>query len=532
MLKIMIVDNETAIRKGLVHCIRWETLGCVVAAQAVDGIDALEQLSAIQPDIIISDIRMPGMDGLELARQVSERYPHIKLIILTGFPDFEYAQRAIEYRVVDFVLKPTSVESLTQAIEKAKARIEEEQSSKELAQRLANKSEQNLMLERGMLLHDLMHRVELSHLYVLNRMAQLSMDLSSYHVLRLEIAPLFADETREADMLPCLQQAKEVLQDSLDGFCVYFAPYGDQACYAVVCTPDTAALAARCAETVDILGSLPRFSLYIGISSHFTDPLLMADAVQQADQAMQFARYSAAQPVASYQQLPEIPPQAMQRVFEGLRLMKSAVENQNLAASQEILRRLFAFMRETGLPVENIRTICLYVYQFCLSLLFLPSDQLHLSAGSEVSALKQLIDGNSADQLERIMQDYVRQMIEQSGGTDGDADVVVRTVQSYIAQHCAEDLSLEQLAGMVYLSPSYLSRLFKRETGENLSSYIQNVRIEQAKLLLRTTSLKTYEVAERVGISDPVYFSRIFKKITGVKPKDYRRETDSDPDKS
>lgn len=88
--------------------------------------------------------------------------------------------------------------------------------------------------------------------------------------------------------------------------------------------------------------------------------------------------------------------------------------------------------------------------------------------------------------------------------------------------HYGEALSLEQLAQQFYLSPSYLSRIFKRETGVNLSTYLQNVRIEAAKTLLRTSDLKSYEVAERVGINDPVYFSRIFKKVTGLKPKDYR----------
>lgn len=120
MLKVMIVDNESAIRKGLVHCIHWGDLGCEIAAQADDGMMALEQIPVIQPNIVISDIRMPGMDGLELAEIIARDHPGIKVIILTGYPDFAYAQRAIQYHVVDFVLKPMTVENLTNAIEKAR----------------------------------------------------------------------------------------------------------------------------------------------------------------------------------------------------------------------------------------------------------------------------------------------------------------------------------------------------------------------------------------------------------------------------
>lgn len=151
MLKVMLVDNEAAIRKGLAHGIRWESLGCTVVAQAEDGEDALAQISRVLPDIVISDIRMPGMDGLTLAGELYRRWPHIKTIILTGFPDFSYAQRAIAYQVVDFVLKPTSVEQLTAAIEKARVQIQEEQTHQKLRSELASRSEENLSLQQDML---------------------------------------------------------------------------------------------------------------------------------------------------------------------------------------------------------------------------------------------------------------------------------------------------------------------------------------------------------------------------------------------
>lgn len=524
MFKVMIVDNESAIRKGLAHCIRWETLDCVVAAQACDGLDALEQFSAVRPNIVISDIRMPGMDGLELAHHISQEHPYTKVIILTGFPDFEYAQKAIEYGVIDFVLKPTSVETLVNAVEKAKKRISEEAHKEKLAQELACKAEQNLLLERGMLLHDLINRVDLSYLYVLNRMVQLDLDLSSYHVLRMDIAPIDESWPQEQSLLPYLQQSQEVLFENLreqQMHQVYPAPLGDQSCYVIVCTADTSLLLSICTETVRIIGSMPRFSLSIGISQHWTDPLRMADASDQADQAVHFARYTTEEPVILYDQIPAIPPQVLQRVMSDLKALKEQIEWRNQVEAYAILGNLFVFIRENRLPVENVRSICIYIYQLCLSLPFSSNNAEVISFG-ELPGIKRLIEQDSVDQMEAAMGTFLEYVLQQSDESCADSAGVIRTVRTYITEHCAEDISLEALASLVHLSPTYLSRLFKRETGETLSAYIQDVRIERAKNLLCTTSMKIYEVAEQVGFSDPVYFSRMFKKATGVKPKDFR----------
>lgn len=523
MFKVMIVDNETAIRKGLAHCIDWKSMDCVVAAQAEDGIDALNQIPAVCPDIVICDIRMPEMDGLELVRHLHETYPHIQAIIITGFPDFEYAQRAIEYRVVDFVLKPTSVEALTQSIEKAKARIAEESSNQHLAQKLADQSEQNLLLQRAMLLHDLIGRVNLSRLYTLDRMSRLELDLTNYYVVRLDIEPI---EEEETELLAYLQQAQHVFADCLSEYPVYFVPYGDQVCFAVVCCPETDRLTGLCREAVDIIGSLPRFRLYIGVSRHYSDPVSMADAADEAGQAVQFARHSPEQPVVSFFQMPVIPHQIMDHIFAYLRLLKSSIENQNSGGTLKIIAELFDFIRENKIPIEEIRNICVYIHQFCINPLFFNGAE-NYAVEIGLPALKKLIDGGSVDSLEKNMLTFAESMLERMACDASGQGNLIHTIKSHIAQHYREELSLEGLAGLVYLSPSYLSKLFKRETGENLSTYMQNVRIDAAKILLRTTPLKTYEVAERVGISDPVYFSRIFKKVVGVKPKDYRKnETD------
>ena len=151
-----------------------------------------------------------------------------------------------------------------------------------------------------------------------------------------------------------------------------------------------------------------------------------------------------------------------------------------------------------------------------------PQAAAHMMADGGMTSLKRILETASIAEMEDCTRSFARQMLEPvlDGGTN--IEHLIQSVKAYVDSHYGEALSLEQLAQQFYLSPSYLSRIFKRETGVNLSTYLQNVRIEAAKTLLRTSDLKSYEVAERVGINDPVYFSRIFKKITGFKPKDYR----------
>ncbi|MGL6202165.1 MAG: response regulator [Lachnospiraceae bacterium] len=525
MLKVMIVDNETAIRKGLIHCIRWENLDCIITAQAEDGIDALEQLPSVKPDIVISDIRMPGMDGLELAREIREHYPRIKVIILTGFPDFEYAQQAITYQVVDFVLKPTSVESLTRSIEKAKLYITEERVGQELKQKLANEEEQNLVLQRELLLRDLIRGTKFSQLYLLNRMAQLEIDLTSYYILLLDISSLAEGSILEPDdekLIMFSGQVQTVISECLNDCTVFFIPWNDQKSYSIVQSIADFPVQERCTEAINILSSLPQFTLSIGISSYCNRPLLMSHAAEEADQAAQFAKFSSDIPVMNIKQIPAIPQLVMERIYSDLHLLKSAIENNNAAVTKDILNQLFRYIRHNKLPIDTVRNICLYIYQFCSSLLFLPDSERHLSENS-VSMLKRLIEGTTVDCLEQNMFSFVEQILNQPAGSEEEADNLVQTVKAYIAQHYKGDLSLENLAQQVFITPGYLSRLFKRKVGINLSTYVQNARINEAKILLRITPLKIHEVAERVGIPDPVYFSRTFKKITGVKPKDYRQ---------
>lgn len=307
MLKVMIVDNESAIRKGLVHCIHWGDLSCEIAAQADDGMMALEQIPVIQPNIVISDIRMPGMDGLELAEIIARDYPGIKVIILTGYPDFAYAQRAIQYHVVDFVLKPMTVENLTNAIEKAKAAIAEDRSSQDLQEKLSTTSARNIELQQSMLLHDLIHRVACSQLYVLNRLAQLKMDLRSYFVLKLHITSLSEEALTEEEYNEYLNQSQEILSDCLSSYQHYYIARGTAGLLCGHLCRRGSAHYRIMQEAVNIVGSLAHFLLFIGISNCNDNPICLADAADEAAQAVRFTVFTPDHPVTHFAELSSFP---------------------------------------------------------------------------------------------------------------------------------------------------------------------------------------------------------------------------------
>ncbi len=521
MLRVMIVDNEAAIRKGLIHCIHWEDLGCQIVAQAEDGVTALEQMQTARPNIVISDIRMSDMDGLELARVISERYSKTQVIILTGYPDFSYAQRAIQYHVIDFVLKPTTVESLTHAIEKAKAAIFKDRSNQSLQQELATTSEKNVRLQRSMLLQDLLHRTACSQLYIFNRLAQLNLDLSSYFVLKLHIAPLEGETLSEQECSDALTRSWEILADCLSDYPLYLITRGMQECYGVVCATGEAPITALCHDAVNIVGTLPQFTFFIGISNCRENPIVLADAADEASQAAQFASFSPDQPVLHFSELHTFSTQLTDEIYDQLCAIKSAIDSRNDAEVSRRLDDIFSFLCAHKVPLDTMRNVCVYIHQFSMDLQF-PQTAEHRMAKGNVSTLKHILETSSFAEMEECTRTFVSQMLELSQSSGTNPDTLIHSIRNYVDTHYEDSLSLELLAQHFYLSPSYLSRIFKRETGVNLSTYLQNVRIEAAKVLLRTTDLKSYEVAERIGISDPVYFSRIFKKVTGLKPKDYR----------
>lgn len=505
---VMLVDNEPSIPRGLMRLIDWQAHNCYVQSIANDGLDAIRKIQDGPPDILITDIRMPEMDGLQLCAWVREHYPDTQLILLTGFPDFEYAQQAIQYEVVDFVLKPTTEEALSAAVRKACQRFKKD-----------SEIQKSLLLEQQALLAELIFHSRHSMLYIQNKLNDLNIKLPTYYILSLKA--VFQGTPQECTAV--LQQAQNILSSCCGGHSVFFVPRSDTCCYAVLSLPDDLDPADICTAAVEAVDGKTDFLLTIGISHCHKDPLNMQRAAQEADDVQKFAMYSSQRSVMRSEELPKLSDDTANALVQRLRLLESAMENHSSDAALKNMEALFQLLQREEIPFSSAYQIALLLQNICSMLLF--SHKLSADTLPKLPAMS----GGSIETMEALearMREFVTDTLTQIGRTQENIDSIIYKVKRYIDQNYSSSLSLDALAAMVHLSPSYFSKLFKREMGENLSTYILNTRIERAKFLLRSTNKKAYEIAESVGIYDSVYFSKVFKKATGLKPKEYREHHD------
>ena len=357
MYSVMLVDNEPIIPKGLMKLIDWRSCDCQISAVARDGIDAVRQIREQAPDILITDIRMPEMDGLQLCAWVREHCPRTQIILLTGFPDFEYAQQAIQYQVAAFVLKPTTEDALTEALNKACRLLEKDGS--------AAAEQRNLLLEQQLLLGEMIFHNRHSLLYTLTRLNALHIQLDNYYVLSMHV--LSREET--GDVCAMLQEAQRILCACAGERKLYLISRSDNCCYAVLQMETGQDPQSICVQAVEEVDRNTDFVLTIGISRHHQNSLHLSVAASDADDAQQFTLYSSQPSVMRSEDLPKFSENTAKDLLERLRLVESALENRSRDAAAKNLEELFTCMHQAKIPFSGMQQIGRLLHSFCTSLL-------------------------------------------------------------------------------------------------------------------------------------------------------------------
>ncbi len=500
---LMIVDDETTIRKGLTQVVNWEAIDCIIQDTASDGLEAIEKLKENPADIIITDIRMPESDGLDLAKYVMEHYPEIKVIILTGYADFEYAKTAIKYNVSDFLLKPISIEQVVASVQSAQKKI--------IASRQKNtakKSDVAFMIDQ--LLQELTDASYSDTLAA--RLKEYNISLESYYVAAFQFIPYAGNISALKEIIIKLKSNSYCYRYNNLIIAIYFYPACTGRCPAV-----PRELLQNCRDITAMADSFYEQKLTIGISSHHTSPGEYSVAVFESIRALTLNFYSQDN-IAFYQEQGTAEDYTLSAgetlsVYE----LENAIISLDFDAAEQILNSIFIKLQSNFAKSSDVKNLCIHIYYTGTHIL--------LEKGLEMpdnNLLHSIENSSNIFELESIVKSLLQILRETLLASEISYSKTVKDSIAYITENLKEPITLEQLAGHVHVNPSYLSRTFKKETGHTITDFINLKRIERAKELLSDRSILTYEIAEQVGFNDPAYFSAIFKKYVGMTPKEFR----------
>lgn len=519
MYSVLVVDNEPIIRRGLIQCMDWQALGCQVQGDAADGEEALALMEQHPVDILITDVRMPGMDGLQLTREVRSRYPDTKVILVTAYSEFEYAQEAVRQQVVDFIIKPTSEEKIRAAVLRAKEQLRSDSQVGELVKTLQVKQQDNQALEQQLFVEGLISGNRLSGLYVRTQSARLHLQLRGSRALAVQV--LCADQMEEARLLHRMEDSSRFLRRVFPEDGLIVLPLGLGTFLALALDGEEKELRRRLEDFFGLIDGFAEHSVQVGVSAPVEDALRLQAAVRQAQDALFSLAYDEQAPVLFYEEVPRVTGETAKTLQGALKHVREAFRAKDMQQVEKGMRVFEQQLSQGRIPLQEVQRYARLLYNMCTGTL-IDHDLLAALGTDAWPTADQFLQRVERERLPEPFMELAQEAMRLLRGDGQGREGAMQFLQGHIAQNLAGDLSLEALARLVHLSPSYLSKEFKRTMGQNLSTYISETRMERAKALMRSPELKNYEIARLVGIDDPVYFSRAFKKATGLRPSEYR----------
>lgn len=518
MIKLLIVDDERTIRNGLARHMDWEKLGIGMVESAGSAEEAFAQCEKIRPDILLSDIRMRGMGGVEMCTQIHAQYPECQIIFVSGYADKEYLKAAISLGAVDYIEKPVRPELLAAAVKKALAACEEQQRKAEADETVAE--------SRGMVgkivLRALAHSDYPENFEKCLKISGLfprAYETYRFCLLRAE-SPVANTGAAEKELRAYLAQLAPA------GGGVQYGAFIDDRDFLILLCGSAADTGDGCALLEGLRRGISalsvdgcRFFLACGPAVHDRMALHRSyDAARGGLRELffkgwgQYAAQTETRPVA-----PVSFDKALIHAFAAALSRQDGAEIDRVL--EEIRQRLSA---QTDANPEQIRN----VYYSLVYLMNTENDRRILPEGGESGAalggISRMQALETIDALGGFVRDCAHELTGLWQADDENCPAVWQVIRIMRSNYGDKNLSVKSLAESVYLTPTYLSGLFKKRTGKTIGQYLTEIRIEYSMKLLIHKQLKLYHIAELVGYEDPNYFAKIFKRHVGMTPSEYR----------
>ncbi len=531
LYRIMLVDDEEEVRKAMIRQMDWERLGFTVVGDAENGQEALEKLEQLEPEVIMTDIRMPYMDGLTLTARIREKYPSIKILIFSGYDDFEYAQQAIKLNVTEYILKPVNGEELAEILNRIKISLDQEIEQRRNFDSLRESYLGSLPILRELFLNDLVRRTTDVDL-VTPKLREYGIDILD---ARKWLAAVIHIEDLKRTETPVFSNHQELIPISVRGLAEdHLRPYCR---FAIFNSMDGITVIAAIDENNTQTGLMNLFNDICKESRRVLEVTITvgvghrSDALQEISRSYQTAvdalGYRAIVGVGKVIYINDVEPVSrgkLQLDGKGEAELITAIKFGPKEMIETVIQNMANRMEDAKVHASQYQVYMLSIVNCMIQMMQQYDLNMDDMFGEGFQYLDALAGGYSREKFASWMIPIACRMNEtMNQERDNTTKKVILEAKEYIQEHYSNpDLSVEMLCRHLHMSPAYFSTVFKRETGQTYVNYLTEVRLDKAVDLLNETSDKTYVIAEKVGYQEQNYFSYVFKKKYGVSPTKYR----------
>ena len=534
MYRVFVVDDEETTRKGIIGIILAQNWDIEVVGEAGDGVCAVDKILREKPDVVITDVKMPIMDGVELASRIREAEPGIKIIFISGYDDTEYMKSALTLDAIDYILKPVNVEELKNVIKKVLNIIDTEMQEKKIGIEMNQKLLQSMPLLKDRFLANLVKNVFQSEAQIEKQVQFLELDLpqnTDYCVMIVQIDDYMrmqeemAEHDRQLLSFGILNICQELIQNQLSGF-IFENNFGEfVSILKLASETENDKLFSLANEIKTALLDYMEIQITVGIGGGVRGRLAIYSSYQSAYTALNHKLYLGKNKIIMFDST------VSNRREEEFRFDNEMLENIRSLLDIADKSKMAAYMEEFFTRLSGCRIDHEFCRNICYQLIILGESVLlknGVTITGELRAYDRMSEAGRLDtiaEMSRCMIGYFRRVCDalcdlRSNKTTNAVDLV----KGIIEESYAENLTISDLAGRVYLTPTYLCLLFRQETGMTINDYLTYVRIQKAKELLGDLKNKIYDISYMVGYANPSYFSLQFKKLVGMGPREYREK--------
>ncbi|WP_110932071.1 response regulator [Paenibacillus bouchesdurhonensis] len=528
-IRVLLADDEPVILRGLKKLISWEELGLTIVGEANDGNELRQLIQTCDPDLIISDISMPGCSGIDIIREVHEKNLQVKVVFISAYQEFAYAKQAIQYGALEYLVKPVIKAHLEEVVTKAAALIREETEGERAKEMLDHYERKNRTVTIEELLDSLTdgNRKAAAELIHLGAIA-----ISRYTTVCLletdaDLSGTSRWEERERKLVHFA--LNNIIKETIEtaGNAIMFHKEGQ---FGILVQHETPREPIQLAKDLhEKINSYLKLKVSIGIGSAVSDTEEAEYSYHTALKALRRRYFVGLNRVIENDsrdsEASESPESPGYTLIELQTSLVKALTSQQREQIPEITQQLLSLIKQQAGGSKNVAVSNVYntilVLEQEMSHIGISIDRIH----QEPSSLLDRLSGYCTyEGVEREVEAIVQQIYEQIAHKLTNKEAVqLGEIKAYIEEHYTENITLDSMASLIYMNPYYFSSFFKKHTGQNFKQYLTEVRMKHAVRLLLETDMMIYEISDRVGYNNARHFSDMFKKMYGKLPQEYKQ---------